>query len=165
MLLKVVLLKDFPPKDSLRNDLRHKYHLGVLVYIWNKNRTARGSGELFRVLYHEHIGLIVSLKACRWLCSSRWLKFNLRRVSNFKPLIPRTAKTEFSLGLTKLRILNLNIFIEPRFLSSSLRFPHFLAQCGKKDYSKVLVLPLKVFVDFWVAYRVTYALTLLHGVR
>ena len=54
-------------------------------------------------------------------------------------------KTEFSLGLTKLRILNLNVFIELMFLSSSLSLPHSLAQCGKKDNSKALVLPLKIF--------------------
>ena len=33
----------------------------------------------------------------RNLCSIRWLKLNLKRVSNFEPLI-RIAKTEFSLG-------------------------------------------------------------------
>ena len=41
---KVVLLKDFLPKYSLRNGLRQKYHLAVLVYIWYKKRSARGSG-------------------------------------------------------------------------------------------------------------------------
>ena len=69
-------------------------------------------------------------------------------MSNFKPLISQTSKTEFSLGLTKLRILNLNVFIESMFLSSLLRFSHSLAQCGKKDDSKALVLPQNVFINF-----------------
>ena len=51
MLHKEVLFKDFFPKYPLRNGLRHKYNLGVLVYIWNNNRSTRGSGELFHVLY------------------------------------------------------------------------------------------------------------------
>ena len=92
--------------------------------------------------------MIASLTLCQNLYSFRWLKFNLKGVSSFKPLISWTAKNDFSLGLTKLRILDLNVFIESMFLSSSLRFPHSLAQCGKKDNSKALVLPLMVFIDF-----------------
>ena len=45
--------------------------------------------------------------------------------------------------MTKLRILDINVFIDSMF-----PFPHSLAQCGKKDDSKALVLALKVFTDF-----------------
>ena len=113
--------------------------------------------------YFEHIGLSVSLKLSRNLCSFRWLKFNLKQVSKFKPVILWTAKMEFSLGLTKLRILNLNVFLESMFLGSSLRFPDSLAQQGQNDDSKTLVPPLKLFIDFWVAYRVEYGISLSYG--
>ena len=76
-----------------------------------------------------------------------------------------TSKTEFSVGLTKFRILDLNVFIEFIFLSSSLRFPHASAQYGKKDDSKVLVLAGKVLILLWVDDRVKYVLTLSHGIR
>ena len=76
-----------------------------------------------------------------------------------------TSKTEFSLGLTKFRIHDLNVFIEFIFLSSSLRFPHALAQCGKKDDAKVLVLAGKVFILFWVEDWVKYVLKLSHGIK
>ena len=67
-----------------------------------------------------------------WKIQWEWLKIGI--------------KTEFSLGLTKFRILDLNVFIEFMFLSSLLRFPHVSAQHGKKDDSKVLVLAGKVFI-------------------
>ena len=71
-------------------------------------------------------------------------------------LISWTAKTEFSLGLAKFRILDLNAFIESIVLRSSLKFPHASAQCWKKDDSKGLVLAGKVLsafcVEDWVKY-------------
>ena len=76
-----------------------------------------------------------------------------------------TLKTEFSLGRTKFRILDLNVVIEFIFLSSSQKFPHASAQYGKKDDSKVLVFAGKVFILFWVEDRVKYVLKLSHGIR
>ena len=72
---------------------------------------------------------------------------------------------EFFLGLTKFRILDLNVFTESIFLSSSLRLPHASVQCGKKDNSKVLVLAGKIFIVFWNEDRVKYVLKLSHGIR
>ena len=69
-----------------------------------------------------------------WKIQWEWLKIGI--------------KTEFSLGLTKFRILDLNVFIEFIFLRCSLRFPHASAQCRKKDDLKVLVLARKVFILF-----------------
>ena len=69
-----------------------------------------------------------------------------------------TAKTEFSLGLKKFMILDLNVFIETIFLRSLLRFPYVSARCEKKDDSKVLVLVGKTFIIFWVENSVKYVL-------
>ena len=71
----------------------------------------------------------------------------------------------FSLGLKKFRILDLNVFNESIFRSSSLRFPYASAQSRRKDNSKVLGLAGKVFIVFWVEDRVKYALKLSHGIR
>ena len=57
---------------------------------------------------HFHIVSTISLKPCLNLCSLKWLKFNFRRVNSLRPLVSCTAKTEFSLGLTKLKIISLN---------------------------------------------------------
>ena len=57
---------------------------------------------------HLHIGSTISLKPYLNLCSFKWLKFNLRRVSSLRPLVSCIAKTEFSLGLIRLRIISLN---------------------------------------------------------
>ena len=76
-----------------------------------------------------------------------------------------TSKAEFSVGLTKFGILDLNVFMEFIFLSSSLRFPHASAQYEKKYDSKVLVLAGKVFILFWVEDQVKYVLKLSHGIR
>ena len=67
--------------------------------------------------------------------------------------------------MTKFRILALKVFIEFMFLSSSLRFSHASAQCGKKDDSKILVLAGKNFIIFLVEDRVKYVLKLSHGIR
>ena len=61
---------------------------------------------------HLHIGSTVSLKPCLNLCSFKWLKFNLRRVSSLKPLVSYIAETEVSLGLIKLRIYLLILCFE-----------------------------------------------------
>lgn len=55
LLHKAVLIQDFLPKYSLGESLRHKYPLVVIVYMWNKNRSSRGSGKLSRVLCHLDI--------------------------------------------------------------------------------------------------------------
>ena len=55
-----------------------------------------------------YIRSTVSLEPCLNLCSFKWLKFNLRRVSSLRPLVSCIAKTEFSLDLIKLRIISLN---------------------------------------------------------
>ena len=57
---------------------------------------------------HLHIGPTVSLKSCLNLCLFKSLKFNLRHVSSLRPLVSCIAKTEFFLGLIKLRIISLN---------------------------------------------------------
>ena len=76
-----------------------------------------------------------------------------------------TVTTEFSLGLTKFRILDLNVFIKSIFLSSSLRFLHASAQCGKKDDSKASVLSGKLSNVFWVVAGGEYVLKSSHGIR
>ena len=116
-------------------------------------------------LSHRHIGLIVSAKLCQNLSSFGWLKFNLKWVSNFKPLISWTAKTNFSLSPTEFRIFDLNVFIESMFSSSSLKSPHSLAKCGKKYGSKTLVLAQRIYIDFWVEDQVKHVLVLSYGVR
>ena len=57
---------------------------------------------------HLYIGSTVSLKPCLNLCSFKWLKFSIRRVSSLRPLVSCIAKTEFCLGLVKLRIISVN---------------------------------------------------------
>ena len=99
------------------------------------------------------------------LCLLRWLKTNLQRVNSFTPLISWISKNEFYPGLTKFRILDLNVFIEFIFLISSVRFPLASAQYRKKGDSKVLVLAGKVFILFWVDDRVKYVLKLSHWIR
>ena len=79
---------------------------------------------------HLHIGSIVFLKRCLSLCSFKWLKFNLRRVSSLRPLLSCIAKTEFSLGLIKLRIIYLNLFTDTMFRISSLSAHHSLIEYG-----------------------------------
>ena len=133
----------------------------------DKRSNAIGIGEFFQNWSspREYIELIISLKLCRNLCLFRAVKSNCKRVISFAPLLSWTVKTEFSLGLTKFRILNLNLFIKSIFLNFSLRFPHTSAQCGKKDDSKILVLARNFFIVFWVQDRVKYVLNFLHGIR
>ena len=57
---------------------------------------------------HLSIGSTISLKPCLNLCSFKWLKFNLRRVSSLRSLVSCIAKTEFSFALIKLRIISIN---------------------------------------------------------
>ena len=79
---------------------------------------------------HLHTGSTVSLKPCLNLCSFKWLKFNLRRVSSLIPLVSCIAKTEFSLCLIKLRIISLNLFTDNMFRISSLSAHHSLIEHG-----------------------------------
>ena len=83
---------------------------------------------------HLHIGSTVSLKSCLNLCSLKWLKFNLTRVSLLRPLVSCIAKTEFSLGLM---IVSLNLFPDTMFRISEI--PEILGQfLGKDDYMMYL---------------------------
>ena len=75
---------------------------------------------------HLHTGSTVSLKPCLNLCSFKWLKFNLRRVSSLRPLVSCIAKTQFSLGLRKLMIVSLNLFTDTMVRISSLSAHHCL---------------------------------------
>ena len=79
-----------------------------------------------------HIGLTVSLKPCLNFCLFKWLKFNLRRVTNLRPLMLCIAKKELSLGLIKLKIIFLNLFTDTMFPISSLNTHHFLISFDKK---------------------------------
>ena len=83
------------------------------------------------------IGSTVSLKPCLNLCSLKWLKFNLGRVSSLRTLLWWTAKTEFSLGLIKLRIIYLNFqewhFDKQRILSTSFKFSKKDTPCNRAD--------------------------------
>ena len=134
-----------------------KLENGLKKHIWNVTRIKYGFVELVvrrfvsDSLPHGHIGFIVSLKLCRNLCSFNYslnLVHFVHLVSNFKPLKSWIAKTEIPVGLIKLRILDLNVFIKSMFLSSSLRFPHSIAQCWKKNYSKTLVLRERFLLIF-----------------
>ena len=72
-----------------------------------------------------HIGLTISLKPSLNLCSLKWLKFNLERVSSLRPLLWCIAKTEFSIGSLKLRIIYLNQewhFDKQKMFSTSFKF-------------------------------------------
>ena len=75
-------------------------------------------------------------------------KFNRRRVSSLRPLVSCIAKAKFSLGLTKLRIISLNLLIDTMFRISSLCTHHSLIEYGQKDELKTLVLPGRVFILF-----------------
>ena len=82
----------------------------------------------------------VSLKPCLNLCSFKWLKFNFGRVSSLRPLLWCTAKTEFSLGLLKLRIIYLNFqewhFDKQKMLSTSFKFLKKDTPCNCADTKK-----------------------------
>ena len=76
-----------------------------------------------------HIGLIASLKLCWDLCSFKWLKFNLRRVTNFKLniqyfFIYNKYNNNISFGLIKSRIVFLNFFEDSILRISSTNFSH-----------------------------------------
>ena len=80
---------------------------------------------------------IVSLKPCLNLFLHKWLKFNLGRVSSLRTLLWWTAKTEFSLGLLKLRIIYLNFqewhFDKQKMLSTSFKFSKKDTPCNCAD--------------------------------
>ena len=76
--------------------------------------------------------------------SKIWMaKINLERVSNFTSLISYIAKTKFSLGLMKLRTLNLNLLTG--FCISNFHTKFTQLYSVEKNYS---VLAEKVFVFF-----------------
>ena len=89
---------------------------------------------------HVHMGSTVSLKLCRNLCSFKRLKFNLRRLNSLIPLVSSISKTEFPLGLIKLRIVILSLLIDLIFLVLSLSLLHPLMHYGKNEFSNTLVL-------------------------
>ena len=93
---------------------------------------ARESEALFLFLHRIYTldQLTVSLEPCLNLCSFKWLKFSLRRVSSLRPLVSCIAKTEFSLGLIKLMIVSLNLFTDTIFRISSLSAHHCLIENG-----------------------------------
>ena len=79
---------------------------------------------------HLHIGSTVFLKLYLNLCSFKWLKVYFRRAVSFMPLMSRIAKTEFFLGLIKLRIISLNLFTDTMFRISSLSTHYSLKEHG-----------------------------------
>ena len=69
--------------------------------------------------------------------SIKRLKFNLGRVSSLRPVLWCTAKTEFSLGLLKLKIIYLNFqewhFNKQKMLSTSFKFSKKDTPCNCTD--------------------------------
>ena len=90
---------------------------------------------------HLQIGSTVSLKPCLNLWSFKWLKFNLRHISNLIPLVSCIAKTELSLGLRKLRSISLNLF--------TVSAHHFSIEHEWKDELKALFLPERVLITWF----------------
>ena len=72
--------------------------------------------------------LTVSLNLCLHLYSVRWLKFNQRRVSNFKQIWSDTQNVEFSLTFINLVKKILNSSIEWVYLKLAFNFFHSLMQ-------------------------------------
>ena len=58
------------------------------------------------------------------------------------------VKTEFSLGLAKLRIISQNLITDAMFRISSLIAHLFLIEYEQKDELKTLVLPERIFILF-----------------
>ena len=68
----------------------------------------------------------------------KWLKFSLRRLNNFIPLVSCISKSGFPLGLIKLRIVTLNLLIDFIFLILSLSLLYSLMQYGRNEFSNAL---------------------------
>ena len=79
------------------------------------------------------------------------------RLNNVIPLISCISKTEFPLGLMKLRIVALNLLTGSIFLILLLSLLHSLIQYGKREFSNTLVLAGIVLILFCVVERVRYA--------
>ena len=86
------------------------------------------------------MGSTVSLKLCQNLCSFKSPKFDPRRPNNLIPLVSCTSKTELPLGLIKLKIVTLNLFIDFKLLLLWLSLRHSLMQYGENEFSNTLVL-------------------------
>ena len=86
-----------------------------------------------------HIGFIVSRKWGLNLCLFRWLKFSLKRVSNFMLSLSWIVKTEFSDVLMKLSNAFLNDIGEGNDFMSSPKFFHSWEQHGKNVLLKFIV--------------------------
>lgn len=141
-------------------------HFGIENYAW-KLAMVQNVREYCRFfLYYflgpnyantsnSHTTYIILLKFCQNLCLLRCLKFNLKLVSNFTPSISTIAKTEFSLGLVKLRaLLDLRLSTESTFLISSPSLLHALAKLEKKKCFKWFSSQKKIFIFFWIEDRV-----------
>ena len=89
------------------------------------------------------IGLRVSWKLCRNLCSRRWLRPNLNLVINLIPLGLWQLKTEFEDGLINFKILFLKAEKVLEFLIFKSKLFHSMTVDGKKRIYKKLCLPLK----------------------
>ena len=80
-------------------------------------------------------------------------RVNLRGLCNLISLVPCISKTEFPLGLIKLRIFILDLLIDSIFLIFSLGLPNSLIQYGKN----ALVLAAIDFILFRVVEQVRCA--------
>ena len=85
------------------------------------------------------------------------MKFNLRRVNNLIPLVSCIPKTEFPLGLIKLRIITLNLLIDSVFLILLLSLLLSIIHNGKNEFSNALVLA-GILIVFFDVERVRYFL-------
>ena len=101
-----------------------------------------------------HIGSTVSLKPCLNLCSFKWLKFNLIRVSSLRPLLWCTAKAEFSLGLWKLRIIYLNFqewhFGKQKMLSISYKLSCVSHLLRNKNYNYINLIYIYIIYFIYI---------------
>ena len=94
-----------------------------------------------------HIGFKVSRKLCLNLCSFRWLKFSLKRVSNLMPLLSWIAKTEYSEALMKLSNAFLNNIGEGTDFMSSLKLFRSWEQRILATY--LLLSPFSRYLSAW----------------
>ena len=89
------------------------------------------------------IGLRVSWKLCRNLCSRRWLRSNLSLVINLIPLGLWQLKVEFEDGLLNFKIVFLQAQEVLEFLTFKSKLFRSMTVDGKKKIIKKLCLPLK----------------------
>ena len=89
------------------------------------------------------IGLRVSWKLCRNLCSQRWLRPNLNLAINLIPLGLWQLKIQLEDGLINFKILFLKAEKVLEFLIFKSKLFHSITVDGKKEFIKKLCLPLK----------------------